>query len=220
MKGVFFVLLSLNIILVAVQWVSHRGLEQKAVYVEDSKAGEIKFLNELKVKESVKEGLDKSCYLVGPILDESAAISLKNLLASVGVSVGWVRQEIDKAPAYWVYFEVKGEKGETLSKYNEFQGKGIDSFIINTGALKGNISLGVFLNIDSARRLKKSMEQRGYKAEISEIEKGEKAYWLLLQQDYAADNADEIDEIMRPVLKQYEMRQIFCKSVASEKQFP
>jgi len=219
MKWFFIILLSLNIILLGVQWLDHREDGLASEYLEVDEDKKIELLRE-RGQGIKQESTDARCALLGPIDEEAVASNLKKVLLNDSVSAELVVQEHKKAPGYWVYFDELNGDAARQSQLEEFRSKGVDSFVIAAGDLKGAISLGVFENIDSARRLKKKMIKRGYIVKISEIQKSETEYWLLLPIDYAAENKHKIDKIVSSVLKNQEMREIFCKSVASEKQFP
>ena len=75
----------------------------------------------------------------------------------------------------------------------------------------------MFDNIDLAYRLKKMMKKKGYEVKINEISKADNEFWLLFSSSYAAENTKKIDEMLTPLKKMHEKREIFCKSVASEK---
>ena len=216
MKWVFYVLLAINLVLLAVQWLNHRETNTAPVYQEVERGKRILLLHEAEDLSKLSEG-GRRCLLIGPTLNEKSAGDLLGVLESDQAQL--VVKDVEKAPGYWVYFEKQGNESEMVLKLNEFQFRQIESFIISEGKLKGAISLGVFENIDLARGLKKKMKKNGYSVKISEINKVEKEYWLLLGADYAAENNKKIKEIVTPFIKNQEMREIFCKSVASEKQF-
>jgi hypothetical protein len=156
------------------------------------------------------------CLLLGPLENQEQAEVILQSLGGDNKSSKLVVQKVKKAPSYWVYFNTYAEK--TVDEWLEdFKLKKIDSYVIRSGDLKGALSLGVFENIDLAYRLKKMMKKKGFESKISEINKLDSEFWLLFSAGYAAENKKKIDEMLTPLKKMHEKREIMCKSVASEK---
>jgi len=220
-KWIFFVLLGLNLVLASMQWWDIRGSEGQSRYIKNTDSKQLVLLREQSVPLQLQiDASEQQCELVGPMSDKALAENLLTQLSKDGISASLVVQPMQKAPGYWVYFGPIADKESRLAKLREFQSNGIDSYIITSGKLKGAISVGVFENIDSAHRMKKSMSEHGYQSELSEIEKQSEAYWLLVSESYLIENKKKIENILKSIEVRPEMRQIFCKSVASEKQFP
>jgi len=216
MKWIFFSLLALNVALLSIQWVDVRNEEVSEIYIQESSSKNLVLLGEDKKSQNVNGQDAKLCVLVGPVSTRVIAKDLLKSMHSDDADSRLVVQEVAKAPSYWVYFDEF--EGSAVEEWlNKFKEKGIDSYLVQSGKLKGMLSLGVFENIDLAQRLKKSMKKRGYQAKISEINKIDNEFWLLLSSTYAAENKKEIDEILMSLKKIPEKREIYCKSVASEK---
>jgi len=220
MKWALFVLLSLNLVVAGVQWVNMREAKELPVYKEVVGSQGIELLQEIRQKSLVViEGEGKRCLLMGPTKEKVLADEMYAALNAEGILAELVIQKIDKAPGYWVYYDRFEGEGERDKQLAEFKLRGIDSFIIRKGDLAGAISLGVFENIDSTRRLKKKMAKLGYEVQFDDIEKSELEYWILLPLSSMTENRIKVEQIFAPIKKLQEMREIFCKSVASEKQF-
>lgn len=160
------------------------------------------------------------CLLMGPISDSVVAARIESLLSDSGVESELVVQPINKAPGYWVYFGPISTEELALGQLRKFRAQGIDSFIIRQGNLVGSISLGVFENIDSAMRMIASMERIGYSVQISEIKKAKNVFWLRIIGGQKSTEVEEIGALLGGEEGRPEMRQIFCKTVASENPFP
>jgi len=212
MKWAFLILIALNLVILAAQWLNKRETALLPEYAESDKGGEIVLLKERKTH--IKK--DGMCDLMGPIKMQE---DVELILAELGGDAAQMQQVVKEksmAPGYWVYLAVGVGKSAAV----ELAGlklKNIDSFEIITGKLKGQISLGVFENLDLAKGLVDEMAKSNIKVDIAEISKKEKEYWLLLPEDYAAENKEKFDEILASTQYDQEMRQISCKSVASEK---
>lgn len=202
--------------LLAYQWEVYRNTKQESVYYKGTQVSKIAFLDELQGKDLSS----KRCMLVGPLHHEGEGSGLKSNLSSLGFKSEIIKRDVEKAPGYWVYFKMNSLVQSGGEKLKEFKAKGIDSFLINTGRLKGDISLGVFQNIDSARRLEAQMKKKGYEVKTAEIDKGFEEFWLLIPLGDSVGNNYEIAPAIKPLIGGYKKQQIFCKSVASEKQLP
>lgn len=223
MKWIFFMLFGLNLLLASLQWWNMREADGQQSYVPQPGIKQLTLLQERSIKTTATESMaeaDQQCELVGPITDKSRADSLLKLLKIGGVRASLVVQEMKRAPGYWVYYGPVASESARQEKWREFQSKGIDSYLITSGKLKGAISVGVFENIDSAQRMKQKMSGHGYQSKLSEIEKSSEVYWLLIYEPYLIENKKKIEEALNAFEVRPEKRQIFCKSVASEKQFP
>jgi len=216
MKWIFLSLLAINVVLISIQWVSSRNVVVPLDYTVEKGSKRLELLGEAGGA-SLSEGRAvEVCLLVGPLETRVQAEVMLKSLESDGESSKLVVQKVKKAPSYWVYFDDYEEKPDD-DWLEEFKLKKIDSYVIGAGELKGALSLGVFENIDLAYRLKKMMKKKGYESKINEITKEDNEFWLLFSKGYAAENKKKIDEMLTPLKKLHEKREILCKSVASEK---
>lgn len=215
MKWIFLSLLVVNIALISMQWLSSRGISLPPEYEEGKGSERLKLLSEVNGGLSVGER-SALCLLLGPLESREQAGLMLKVLNGDDENARLVVQNVKKAPSYWVYYDNFLDK-TALAMSVEFKLKEVDSYVVGTGKLKGSLSLGVFENIDLAYRLKKMMKKKGYDTKISEITKVDNEFWLLLSAGYAAENKKKIDEMLTPLKKMHEKREIMCKSVASEK---
>jgi len=216
MKWIFLSLLAINVVLISIQWVDSRSAVVPAEYIKGDASKRLELLGEVGGGPTKRGRAAEMCLLVGPLDAKPQAEVMLESLNSDGDNSKLVVQKVKKAPSYWVYFDEYAEKNVAVW-VEEFKLKKIDSYVIGSGGLKGALSLGVFENIDLAYRLKKMMKKKGYEAKISEINKVDSEFWLLFSAVYAAENKKKIDEMLTPLKKMHEKREIFCKSVASEK---
>jgi len=216
MKWIFLSLLAINVVLISIQWVDSRNVVVPADYIEGGGSKRLELLGEIGGESVMRGRATEMCLLVGPLDAKPQAEVILKSLNSDGDNSKLVIQKVKKAPSYWVYFDDYAEKN-VAAWVEEFKIKKIDSYVVASGGIKGALSLGVFENIDLAYRLKKIMKKKGYETKISEINKVDSEFWLLFSAVYAAENKKKIDEMLTPLKKMHEKREIFCKSVASEK---
>lgn len=225
MRWIFLTLLLLNCLFAAVEWsskVNARGVLDKSYqFIEGGER--LALLREF--SEPVNAGdiatskgkLNRLCMLLGPMEDKTKATQLIDVFKSRGVGVELVAQEITKAPNYWVYLAPFESRKAAVKRLKELQGAKVDSYLITQGDLANGISLGVFENIDSARRMSKRRRNQGYDVKVTELGKKEFEYWVAIMKEYTEELDTEVSEMMNELDLLFEKRQIFCKSVASEK---
>ena len=216
MKWILISLFVINLVLVSMQWLDSRNTVLPQSYSQEPGAKELTLLNEIKGRQKVNKQEGDVCLLLGPLDTEVSANELLFLIGGESRESSLVVHELKKAPSYWVYFDEFGAR-DVSEWLAEFKLKNFDSYVIPAGNLAGFLSLGVFENIDLAYRLKKLLKKKGYQAKITEKSNVDKEFWLLLSASYAAENKQKIDEILTPLKKMHEKREIMCKSVASEK---
>ena len=207
MKWLMFLLLFLNFALATFGWLDLRKGARQAVYSSPLGMREIELLGGGRVLDVSPAGL---CWLIGPLVVEQRASTIYRRFLDVGFDAQVIVDEVDKAPGYWVYYGPIASYPESLQQLKEFQSKGIDSFIIGRDGLKGSISLGVFENIDSARRMKKIMLAKGYETDLYEIAKKKKRFWVRADVSAMIEDKALFDSVLGAENKAPEKRQVFC----------
>lgn len=209
MRLVMYLLLIANVALALMIWLDYRGVRQPEVYKEKQGVHVIQLLQ----RGLHDNGLVASerCWLFGPESDRKVVELLKVELSSIDYFSKIVETEVKKAPGYWVYFGPLENEQASRAQLREFQSKGIDSFIIRRKDLNGSISLGVFENIDSANRMLKIMQRKGYVAKMTEIPKSEKEFWLQLKYPKESDLEARFLSYLDTKKTALESREIFCK---------
>lgn len=172
------------------------------------------------VTELMVSPLGEGCLLLGPIFDESVAQEFESRLDEVGLRTNLIKKEREKAPRYWVYYGPFGSYAESLKEHRKFREAGVDNFIITQEDLYGALSFGVFENIDSAQRMQASMEGKGYRTSIRNIFKFESRWWVEIEASDQGAMSNKINDIQLELGLALEMREFFCKTVASEKPLP
>ena len=224
MRWIFLTLLLLNALFAVVEWSSR--IDKREMFDKPYKAveeGRLAMLGEsghlqggepLLVAEIMVEPL---CLLLGPLDAEVKATKLLALFQGRGIKADLVSQSIVKAPNYWVYLAPFDSRASAVVKLKELRAVKVDSYLITQGELANGISLGVFENIDSARRMSNRRRGQGYDAKVSEIGRSEYEYWVAILEEYTEKLDHDVTKIVGELEEPFEKRQIFCKSVASAK---
>ena len=225
MRWIFLTLLLLNALFAAMEWSSQSerreildkpyqvigGGERLTLLRESGGFGEAG------VVPGAQPEIDSLCLLLGPLKGEVKAVQLLSAFQDKSIKAELVTQDIVKAPNYWVYLAPFDSRKAAITKLRELQSVKVDSYLITQGELANGISLGVFENIDSARRMSKRRIGQGYDVKIAELDKKEFEYWVAVMEGYTEELDVEVSKLIRKLEMSFEKRQIFCKSVASEK---
>ncbi len=164
--------------------------------------------------------LGSGCLLLGPISEQRVAEDFERSVSQAGLEANLIREDQERAPRYWVYFGPMADYSEALAQHRKFKSEGVDNFIITQDDLYGALSIGVFENIDSAQRLQTIMRAKGYKTSIRNIFKFESRWWVEIAVPESDLIVNKINSIKRDHGLDLEMREFFCKTVASAKSLP
>lgn len=160
------------------------------------------------------------CLLLGPIFDQNVAEEFGARLKESGLRTSLIKRDREKAPRYWVYYGPFESYSESLKEHRRFRDEGVDNFIITQEDLYGALSFGVFENIDSAQRMQAVMQGKGYRTSIRNIFKFESRWWAQIEAPGQQAISNKIKDIQHDLGLALEMREFFCKTVASEKPLP
>ena len=89
--------------------------------------------------------------------------------------------------------------------------------LVAAGDLKGRLSAGLFANIDLARDMIKLLGEVGVNADFIEKKKVKKTQWLSFGVGELESGDRVIDALKKVDVNVGEIKEFFCKSIASEK---
>jgi len=203
MKWLFVLLVAVNVILLVVQI---KGKDEQGSVSHFKKVASSK---EIKLLKDGSNELMGRCVVIGAVSDAAALSVVTDYLTSKSVQFDVIDKESLLAPSYWVYVD------EGLLK--KLISMNVDSYLIKTGDLKGKLSVGLFANIDLAKNMIVSLRESGIDADIFEKKNIEKAKWLSFSLDEMQDGGHIIDALKNMQTNLGEIKEFFCKSIASEK---
>lgn len=227
MRWIFLTLVLLNMLFAALELYAGIGGRESEVdrYSVVEGGARLLLLSELDgsddgaVTANLENG-EKLCLLAGPLIERGDARRLIAALQRTDITAEVVVQTITKAPNYWVYLEPYETRKAAIAKLKALQLAKVDSYLITQGELANGISLGVFENIDSARRMLERRQGQGYDVKIRELGKKNFEYWVSVAGGYSSELDKKVTKIMSELEMSIGKRQIFCKSVASENKLP
>ena len=141
----------------------------------------------------------RSCYSLGPVLDEENVIKLEQKLQQNGISAK--RKSItDKEPkSYWVYFPPEKSFADAKAVVNQLKIAEVkDYFIVRKGEYVHAISLGLYNGYRRAKIRQGKLKKLGFNAKVQTRYHDVTRHWLDFQEN--SDNPlegsvwDKLDE--------------------------
>lgn len=118
------------------------------------------------------------CLFLGGFEHQADAAALEQRLLSLDIMSNVHEREAEAGVDYWVYLAPLGSREAALRQLKELQSRAVDSYLITQGDLANGISLGIFSRNDSARSVLQRMRSIGYAAELRELRRASRTFWL------------------------------------------
>lgn len=183
MRWTFLLLAALNIFYFV--WTHQRPplLVVDAVHfsVSDGAAKVIRLVSEqaeLATEQANNSSGKEICLFLGGFESEEQASTLRQRLISLDISAKQAVVASESSRDYWIYLPPFGSRDAALRQFKELQARGIDSYLITQGDLANGISLGIFSVQDSAVSLLERIRSMGYGAELRELIRERRDYWV------------------------------------------
>jgi hypothetical protein len=168
---------------------------------------------ELKLLKDLNKNNQNRCVVVGALPNETVLEEVVVYLKNNNVDYELVEKETELAPSYWVY--IADTKDEELMV--RLDNIGVETYLIASGDLKGQLSAGLFANIDLARDMVKLLRDADIKANLIEKKKIKKMQWVSFGLEKSPDGEGLIEGLKAIKINPGEIKEFFCKSIASEK---
>lgn len=107
-----------------------------------------------------------ACYRVGLFADMPAAEAFLETLGDLPVGARVTPERRALEPDYWVYVKTPSSPREVTQLQRTLKVDGLDSDVIQEGALAGELSVGVYRSQDPAQALLTALLAKEYPAEI------------------------------------------------------
>lgn len=210
MKWLLLLLVSINVILFVVQIKEMDGVAVVSGFKKAKGAQELTLLKDVSVARQAR------CVVVGALPDENTLNVLDSFLNKNQIGYELIEKEHELAPSYWVYV-VDDVEDSLIDRLNAV---GVETYLIASGALSGRLSAGLFENIDLARGMVGLLKGEGVNADFVEKKKVKKTKWISFRLEEIENGTRIINALEVMDLNLGEIKEFFCKSIASEKEFP
>ena len=209
MKWLLLFLLSVNAVIFIVQIKGMGGAAESNEYIKVPAAKDVKLLNELGVAEDVRG----RCIVIGELDNELALKGLSDFLNTRNVKYELIEKKEELAPSYWVFAQDDANK----DLQEDLNALGVESYLVAEGDWMGKVSLGLFANIDLAEDLMKDLKDEGVMTMFVEKKKYKNTKWISFRLDEVARSGRLLDELNALKINVGQIKEFFCKSIASEK---
>jgi hypothetical protein len=123
--------------------------------------------------------VDTQCFTVGPFSVEKTARLVADRLSDAGFAVNIRRQQTDQIQQYLVFLPQLKSREAAEKVVADIKTHNIKDYsIIASGPYKNAIALGVFSNLDKARRHAEYVRYLGYDARYTEQRQRAVVYWI------------------------------------------
>ena len=210
MRGILLTLVFLNILYFGWKFTQQEDVDEavsKSI-LGDQKVPQLLLVSEKKgsrkSKPTVKTAPIALCPEIGPFVDKPSALLFATELQIAGIATRLKSKNDINDLKYWVYLPIGGGKKAAMLKLSDLRSKQIESYLITKGELKGQVSLGVFNNLESANGLQSKMDVLGISTRLHKMSHRTKLFWLSV----GADNLnDEQEQALKDALdKQSEIK--------------
>lgn len=132
----------------------------------------------------IQPSADAVCQRIGPFLTQA---DLRRVIGALTPVVQRIQFRETRALArrgYWVYMPAQATRDAALATARELAARGLrDYYVVTAGDRENTISLGLFRELDNARKRQADVQGMGFSAELGERTEEIPQYWV----DIAAD---------------------------------
>lgn len=156
-----------------------------------------------------------TCLFLGGFDEESAALSIEQRLLSLDIESNAEPLDMAAGVDYWVYLPPLISRQASLRQLKELQSRNIDSYIITVGELSNGISLGIFSRKDSAESVVSRLQSVDYAAQIKELARTHRTYWVRVSADSQRLITESLLEELLRDFSVLEQKQMACSGIAT-----
>lgn len=181
MRSFFYLLVVINLAVFAWYGVWQEGLfGQFGASVAKSPSAQA--VHASKVKSP--QGLAGACYELGPFPEDEGHEEIDAFLASLAIGADARSEEVEVISNYWVFVPALASADEANKLLAEIRGAGVqDSYVIEAGAHKNSVSLGLFREVDAARAREKQLRELGFDVQMQPRKQSAKMVYLRLSRE-------------------------------------
>ncbi len=192
MRWLFLLLLTVNIIFFSWNWIAERGTGSSypQEFAHSPKGKKLVLLHEIESTAAGKPAVDERllmtpeggfCYVLGPFISstEVARAAARTSTISAIVERRWGRMR--QSSGYWVYIPSVTSGGARNILRGLFAAGIGDARLGNSTKMKHAVSLGVFPDLEKARKRLLEVKKHGFDVAINKAQIRKRQYWLALR---------------------------------------
>jgi cell division septation protein DedD len=157
------------------------------------------------------------CLFLGGFELESAATAVEQRLVSLDIRSHVQSMDAAAEVEYWVYLPPLASRQASLRQLKELQARKIDGYIITQGDLANGISLGIFPREDSAKGVMQRLHDAGYDAELRELPRSHRNYWVRIAPESRRLVSDSLLESLAFDFNGLQHQLMPCESIATSR---
>lgn len=150
------------------------------------------------------------CVRLGPFAEEKPARDAITDLAASRVFATLTTEGKALPPHYIVYLPPAPSRKAALETLRELRSKQIDSFVFSRGELRNGVSLGLFSQLASAKRLLRKMQERGYDARMVPRDRETQRFWISLGPNNSVRLTPDLQAALRERYGEAEYNRVDC----------
>lgn len=140
------------------------------------------------VYKSKNSNLQSSCYTFGPFNSEKAAREIALKINNFGLATEIKKQKTMQTLNYLVYLQPYHSLQEAKKIAKDIEKNKIKNYkVITTGPYKNAIALGLFENLDKARRRSEYIRFLGYDAKYTAQKKHKVVFWIEYDEPFSSN---------------------------------
>lgn len=209
MKWLLYSLLLINIILFTVHYKEQATV--RAEYSVEKSVSEIRLLGGEGKSET---GTSKKCVVIEEFAEKEGFEKIKSRLDAENIEYYEGLTEEVRASNYWVFVKPEGDLVQLRAK---LKAADVEYYEVAAGELKGMLSVGLFENIDLARKRIKYIESLGIEADSFERKRVKNSKWIEIEINNNVGRGRVLEVLEKLFVPSGEIKEFFCKSIASEK---
>ncbi len=123
------------------------------------------------IEDPVRAASPQLCINLGDFEERARAQQLRQRLLALGIQSEVLDKAVPGAVDFWLVMDIVGGRADALAQLAVLQNRRIDSFLITTGPLANNISLGVFSREDYAQARRAQLAVLGFAVRVEPVDK-------------------------------------------------
>jgi hypothetical protein len=124
----------------------------------------------------------QTCWRLGPVPEGEERARLATDLLASDVVIRTQVESFARETRYWVYLDAGDDREQMTALRQQLRERKLDNYLIASGALEGQLSLGLFRTPERAEIIQRERLAQGFDAQLYLSESSEEQTWYLLDE--------------------------------------